>query len=276
MTQRGFTLVELLVAAMVMAVLGSALVRMLVSDSEFASQQDAMVGARRTARGALNVVAPELRMVGRDGLLAATRDSIRLRVPYAFGIICTGGKGDNNIALLPPDSLQFASAQPAGLAWHDWKDTTGTYNFVSNISVSSVSNSRCPADSIPIQPGAPLLKVGPKISAAPVGSVFYLYQEVTYRFGTSTTLPGRVALWRQVGTATAQELLSPFDSSAKFRCLVGASLRSVDCPPAGGLGTVRGVELRLVGASERAPEGRTAPEQFDLTAKIPFVNWQQP
>jgi prepilin-type N-terminal cleavage/methylation domain-containing protein len=273
MTRRGFTLVELLVAAVVMGILGTALLRMLVRDSQFAGQQDAMVNARRAARGALNVIAPELRMVSRDGLLAASRDSVRVRVPYAFGMVCraTTSPAYTHAALLPPDSVSYASARLAGIAWRDWRDTTGTYTFVGGISVSTATSSQCPSDSIRVVPGGRAIRIQP-VLAAPVGSLFYLYQNVTYRFAASTALPGRIGLWRRAGTAAAQELLSPFDTSAGFRCLVGVGLTAVNCPPVGGVGTVRGVELRLVAASERPAEGRTVPERFDLITKIPFLN----
>jgi prepilin-type N-terminal cleavage/methylation domain-containing protein len=273
MTRRGFTLVELLVAAVVMGILATALVRMLVSDSQFASQQDAMVGARRAARGALNVIAPELRMVTRDGLLAASRDSVRVRMPYAFGMTCrsTSSPAYTHASLLPYDSLSYANAQLGGVAWRDWRDTTGTYTFVSVTSVSSASPSQCPSDSIRVVPGGRAIRISPVLTA-PVGSVFYLYQNITYRFAASTALPGRIGLWRRAGTATAQELLSPFDTSAGFRCLVGSALTPVTCPPVGGVSTVRGIELRLVGASEKAAEGKAVPERFDLITKIPFLN----
>jgi hypothetical protein len=249
---------------------------MLVRDSQFASRQDAMLNARRAARGALNVMAPDMRMVSRDGLLAASRDSVLVRVPYAFGMVCraTASPAYTHAALLPPDSLSYASAQLAGIAWRNWRDTTGIYTFVAGIAVGTASPSQCPSDSIRVVPGGRAITISP-VLAAPVGSVFYLYQTVTYRFAASAALPGRVGLWRQAGGAAAQELLSPFDTSAGFRCLVGAGLAPVNCPPAGGIGTVQGVELRLVGASDHPPEGSAVPERFDLITKVPFLNRQQ-
>jgi hypothetical protein len=208
--------------------------------------------------------------------LAASRDSVRVRVPYAFGMVCraTTSPAYTHAALLPPDSLSYASAQLAGIAWRDWRDTTGTYTFVSGISVSTASPSQCPSDSIRVVPGGLAIRIRPVVPA-PLGSVFYLYQDVAYRFAPSAALPGRIGLWRRAGTAAAQELLSPYDTSAGFRCLVGAGLTPVNCPPVGGVSTVRGIELRLVGASERAAEGKTVPERFDLITKIPFLNGLQ-
>jgi prepilin-type N-terminal cleavage/methylation domain-containing protein len=88
LNRRGFTLVELLVGTIVMAVLGVALVRMLMSDSRFVSRQDAMMSARQVARGATNLVAPELRMISDGGLAAVSNTAVTARIPYAFGITC--------------------------------------------------------------------------------------------------------------------------------------------------------------------------------------------
>lgn len=271
MNRYGFTLVELLVASLVMGILGLALISMLRGDSRFAAQQNAMVGARRTARGALNVLTPELRLVSGGGLVAVSKDSVRVRVPYAFGMVCgTASNGRTHISLLPADSAAFASAELGGVAW---RSTSGTYAFITGLSAGNASSSICVEDSIRIVPDGREIYVTPSVAAqVAVGTIVYLYQTVTYRFAASTTLPGRRALWRQAGSAAAQEMVSPFDSSAQFRCLTGASLVAESCPPAGGLSAVRGIQVHLVGASEYAPEGRSAPETYDLTTDIPFVN----
>src|SRR5205085_1900782 len=49
--------------------------------------------------------------------------------------------------------------------------------------------------------------------AAPV----MLYQTITYRFAASSLFPGQIGLFRQVGGGTAEELMAPFASSARFR-----------------------------------------------------------
>jgi prepilin-type N-terminal cleavage/methylation domain-containing protein len=271
MNRRGFTLVELLVGSVLVGILGIALINILQGDSRFASRQDAMVSARRTARGGLNVMAPELRMVSDGGVVAVAPDSVTIRVPYAFGVVCriSSGSGYSHASIVPADSLAYASAQLGGVAWRS--SSAGTYAFVAGVSVGAPMSAQCVQDSIRIVPGGQEITLSPAL-AAPVGSVFYLYQTVTYRFAPSVTLPGRVALWRQAGAAAAQEMVSPFDSTTGFRCLVGGSLSPVNCPPGGGVSTVRGLQLHLVGASERAPEGKSAPETFDLTTDVPFVN----
>lgn len=289
MNRRGFTLVELLVGTMVMSVLGVALVRMLMSDSSFVSRQDAMLSARQVARGATNIAAPELRMISDGGLAAVTASAVTARIPYAFGVTCASvGSGTIVATLLPPDSLNYVNATPSGMAW---RADSGNYLAVNGVSVSgstAMSACRVAGDSVFLVPGGKLIEIsgfggsfsvyGETVMASsegtvpPIGSIFYLYQSVTYSFGESVELPGQIALWRQAGFAPAVEIVAPFDASAGFRCLVGPELDSVDCPPTDGVSAVRGLELHFVGASEVTPRGSAGPMTFDLTTRVPFLN----
>ena len=54
--RRGFSLVELLIAVVIAAVIGAALIRLVVSQSRFYGNQDAIRQARTTSRLALNVI----------------------------------------------------------------------------------------------------------------------------------------------------------------------------------------------------------------------------
>ena len=53
----------------------------------------------------------------------------------------------------------------------------------------------------------------------------FLYQQITYRFQTSTAYPGRIGLFRKVrrsepAAPIVDEIVAPFDTSAKFRFFV--------------------------------------------------------
>jgi hypothetical protein len=246
MNRRGFTLVELL-----------------------------MLNARQTARSALNLMDRELRMVSDSGIIAVTPDSVVLRVPYVFGVTCDLVSNARIVSLVPTDSVTYASAVVGGLAWLD--PTIGQYRALDGISVAAYADSTpCRTDSIRVVPGGWLVAVSGlppgKPSSPDSADIAYLYQIITYRFGASADLPGRRALWRRVGSAAAAEIAAPFDTSARFRCLVGAQLAPQTCPPSGSPGIVRGLEVRLIGASAEVPEGRAAPEKFALITRIPFLN----
>lgn len=275
MTRRGFTLVELLVAMVVASLLGVGLTRMLISDSRFVGRQDAMLSARATARAAMNVMAVELRMVGDSGLVAAAPESVTVRVPYAFGMSCRTSGATIYASLMPLDSLVFATAAPGGISW---RGTIGDFAVVPTKTLTiapSTDSTFCQADSIRVVPGGALVTMSnvPATSVPPSGSIVYAYQLITYRFAPSGDLPGRIALWRDDGT-TNEEIAVPFDASAGFGFLVGVNLVPQAMPPAD-LSTVRGLELRLVGASEATAPGVAGYETFDLTTQVPFANLQE-
>lgn len=279
MNRRGFTLTELLVAMTVMAVLGIAVTRVLISTARFVSGEDARLSARQGARAALNTIVAELQLVGDSGLTAASADgkSVTVRLPYAFGVTCRRPSSQSFVAsLLPADSIVYASAAPGGFAW---RRATGIYTNVPGSFTIAPSDdaAKCDADSVRIVPGGKRVVVsGYDASQAPESlAVFMLFQMVTYRFGSSGTLPERMALWRKAGGNADEELVTPFDESAGFGFLVGgpqaATLALQDTPPSD-LNTVRGLELRLFAESEWPAQGTGAPHMFPLRTRVMFSN----
>lgn len=271
----GFSLAELTVAMLIGGIIGIALARLIIHQSRFVAMQDAMMRARSGARAALNALSGELRAVtngGLVGLVGIGPDSITVRVPYAFGVACQQTGGTTIVSLLPTDSSLYGAAVASGYAW---RDGTGTFQFVEPATVSSGTCS-VPAPYITTLSAtgwtARSVALAPKVGATPVGAIVYLYQTIRYAFAVSVEIPGRRALWRTVvSTGTRDELVAPFDSSAKFQFLVGGAYALQSAPPAV-LDSVRGVRVKLVGASETAPQGRSQPVKFDLTTDILFRN----
>lgn len=275
--RRGFVLAELLVALVIAAILGVALTQLVLSQSRFAALQGGIMQARGGARAALNVMANDFRMVSDSGLVAATRDSVTVRVPYAFGVACGQSAGATIVSLLPADSASYSAAALSGYAW---RDTTGAWVFVRPATVTSAATSSCSsltpsivtltAPSWPAQAVA----VAPNNIRTLPGTQVYLYQTVRYAFAPSGQIPGRIGLWRTVlSTGQRDELVAPFDTSASFQFLIGSTFTSRATPPAPAfLDSVYGLRLLLVAASETAPEGRPQPIQFNLTSNVVFRN----
>lgn len=273
-SRRGFSLAELMVAMVIAGIIGAALTQLVINQARFVGTQDAAMQARAGARAALNVMTSEFRAVSDSGLVAASRDSVTIRVPYAFGIACAQVGGATIVSLLPAENSTYNGATISGYAWRD--PITGTYRFVKPAIVSSISMTLCADSGITTlaAPGwaARAVAVAPNVLATPTGSLIYLYQEIRYAFASSAELPGRLALWRTVlSTGVREELVAPFDTSAAFQFLVGYTLAVQTSAPAD-LNTVRGVRARLVTASEDPPGGRTVPMRFDLTTNILFRN----
>lgn len=272
MTRRGFSLAELVVALVIAGIIGIALTRLLINQSRFVAAQDGYMKARAGARAGLNVMLAELRGVTWGGLVAATRDSITVRVPFAAGLTCTQPSGGYQaIALFPVDSAAYASASISGWAWRD-AGGSWTYETPATLSSGVASDCSTAAPAVTVLPNGRVVRVTPNNALTTAGQAAYLYQETRYALAQSVEIPGRRALWRTVlSTGTREELVAPFDTSSRFSFLVGESLRSQTAVPSP-LDSTRGVRVRLVGQSEETPEGRTAVTSFDLTTNIVFVN----
>ena len=291
MNRRGFTLSELLVGLSVMAILGVALTRILINDSRFVSRQDAMLGARQGARAALSTIVAELSVVA-DTPIVATRDSLEVRVPVAFGLTCRAvGSGIRIVSILPVDSVAWASFDTTGLMW---RRQTGGYRrlnpgWISTTTLASDS-AQCKADSVRMIAGGKLIRVGgldgtscdvtltdPNCQPDSL-AVAMLYSRVKYLFAPSSDLPGRIGLWRRNQKGVVDELVTPFDTGASFAYLMGGpnaatmTLRTTDVTSTASRDSIRGVELRLYAASENKTQGASSYQVFPLKTRIRFSN----
>jgi len=108
----------------------------------------------------------------------------------------------------------------------------------------------------------------------------FLYQQITYRFQNSTAYPGRIGLYRKIRSNTpvtglvVDEIIAPFDTSAKFRFYVLNADAAQDAPPAA-LKTVRGLELVLAGSSPRSEQGKKYMQEALVTGVF-FKNRRDP
>jgi prepilin-type N-terminal cleavage/methylation domain-containing protein len=266
-SRSGFTLIELMVAMIVVAILGTILARMLVQDSRFVSKLEAMMDARQTSRAAMTTISVEAGMVTEGGVTEATKTRFGFVVPFAWGIACTRVGTVTVGSLIPTDSMMFASAVVNTVSW---LDAAGSYQSQA-VAVSPSSNlAACEADSVRVLSGGQLVDLTMP-NVMPSGSVFYLGESVVYEFRPSAALPGRTALWRQSGSSSWDELLAPFDTASGFGYHVGSADTANTNPP-GALNTITGVELRLVGESQLRPEGASEPEEFLIRTRITFLN----
>lgn len=273
MTRRGFTLVELLIAVTVGGLMALGLTQLLASESRMVGRQEALLAARQVARAATTVLAVDLRMTTPGGIVAAAPDSVTARVPVAFGVACAPASDSVYVALLPSDPGRDTTRTRFGLA----KRLANGYDFsLPDVDTITVTDSLpCTSAGVRVLPGGGLVLLqrvgsGPPPSLA-AGDVFYLYQELTYRFAPSTMVPGRLGLWGRVGAEPDAELAAPVDSSSGFGFLLAGGGPAQATPPAD-LNLLRGLELRVAGESERWPSGDDGPRRFALTTRLYFVN----
>jgi prepilin-type N-terminal cleavage/methylation domain-containing protein len=307
--RRAFTLIEILVSLAILGIIGLAFVRLVTSQARFTEGQMALRNARTVSRNAMNIMLTDLRMVqDSGGLTNASRDSVTVRIPVAFGLLCQNVGGDATMQLLPVDSAMTEFAYYSGWAYRD--SVTGRYfyqqagtpvSLASPTLTNGVPTATCTDSTLVGVP--PVLKPGilpinyttstgairssriirvtdPVMTATPnAGWPIFVYQQVTYRFQTSSAYPGRIGLFRKVRAPNAagaviDEIIAPFDTSAKFRFYVLNADAAQDAPPAD-LSTVRGLELNLAGSSPRSQQGKKAAVD-GLVTGVFFKNRRDP
>jgi prepilin-type N-terminal cleavage/methylation domain-containing protein len=302
--RRAFTLIEILVSLALLGIIGIAFMRLITSQARFTEGQMALRNARTVSRNAMNIMLTDLRMVeDNGGLQLASRDSVTVRVPVAFGLLCANTAGVATMQLLPVDSSMTSLGYYSGWAYRD--STSGLFSYqdagtpVSLASLSSGTATTCTDSTIVLgvqRPGilpmsyttstgavrtSRVIQVTDPVTAATpnAGWPVFLYQQITYRFQGSSAYPGRIGLFRKVRAPNAagaviDEIIAPFDTSAKFRFYVLNADVAQDAPPAD-LNTVRGLELNLAGSSPRAQQGRK--EAVDgLVTGVFFKNRRDP
>ncbi len=284
--RRGFSLIEMLIALTISVGVGAAMVSLLSSSTRFEERNESQRSARLVARSAVNVLVNDLRMIDPAwGIDSATTTSLRVKSPYAIGMVCdTTAK--LTIVLLPVDSVSFATSGYSGIAW---RSTGGTYTAVAGGTLAtqaSFATSACYIAGDSIKPiSAPASAPNQKTINATIsgtsrtgikrGTVILLYRRVNFYFANSALagLTSRTALWRNYldSGAGASELVAPFDSSAAFNFYISGSSAATGTPP-GTLSTLRGFRLFLPGQSENTPRQRIAPETANLTTAVYFLN----
>jgi prepilin-type N-terminal cleavage/methylation domain-containing protein len=275
----GFSLPELLVGLVLLAIIASLFTRLLVDQARFFDLQGQSNAARNVSRGPINRVVSDLRMVEAEGgVIAASTSQITVRVPYAIGVVCqtVGNPVETEVTLLPVDSVMYNAPGFYGYAWRD--NATGHYTYVESGAAAGPSqvSGACTSAGITNLTNGPRLSLTPALpAAATLGTPVMLYRRIRYEFKSSVLVPGTIGLFRGViapdGTLTSEELAAPFAATASFAFYTINSPTPSTTPPSD-LTTLRGFELHLDGMSERPPAGKTVPTTTPFTTAVFFKN----
>jgi prepilin-type N-terminal cleavage/methylation domain-containing protein len=275
-TRRGFTLIELLVGIVIFAIVGALFTKLLNVQGRFYDKQGMGNAARNVSRSSLNRVVSDFRMIeASGGIVAATPTSLTIRIPFAIGVVCATAGPATHVSLLPVDSMSYAKAAFSGYAWRNFQ--TGVYSYVDNASRAAGDSLICAAQAITTVRDGMVVAISPAVPAGTgLGAPVFLYARVRYEFKPSSSVPGKVGLYRtQIlanGAESSEELVAPFANTAKWRFfVVGNNTDAQDNPPAQ-LTDIRGLELHFDGVSEYAAIGVTSSESAPFTTAVFFKN----
>lgn len=285
--RRGFSLIELLIAMLIGVILGTALVRIVLTQSAFVQVQRLSSESRMVAASGLGLLQSELRSieVRRDlssSLITATESVLEFRMPTALGVLC-----DASTAMVQPyDTARMVMAgfSRADFGGYAIRQTTWAYtyrdaaaaNWVTPVAVS-VACTNAPrinqlAGHTPMTFAT--LPV-PGYVGAMRGTPILFWNRARYRFGASTTFAGRRALYRVLeapGRRDSIEFVAPLDTGARFRYFDVSNV-DIPRPTPPTLLRIIGVQVSLPGLSQTSAP-RRAPEATRLAASVFFRNSQ--
>jgi hypothetical protein len=278
--RRGVTLIEMLIGVVLAATLGASLLQIFVTQSRFNDRVEQSRSARGVARTAVNFLGAELRMTdAHDGVLLAEPSRLRIRVPYAMGLVCQASSTQITALFMPVDATLYGMGY-TGFAVRNALD--GQYSYYMNdtppVAGTASLCTGAPAN-MTMMPGSAVLRVQGSIVTVPaVGTPITLIRYIEYAFENSAAVPGRRGLWRRLldqsgnpVTGQVEELVAPFDTTARFRFFILNNRVPSDTVPTS-LANLRGIEIQLAGESERTVRGRPAPEQANLVTSVFFLN----
>lgn len=226
----GFTLAEVLIAAVIAGLFAIVLFNFVSSQSRFVRAQSAREEVGQNLRGALEIMSSELRAVPGGAIMASTQNSIVFRLPRVWGIYCgyDGASGRHHVVF--PAGSTFATNTDAfpsdfgttgtwGLAIED-SAYEGTYQMSAINDTVTVTSGTCVTNlGVNLTQGStrPVgiafrLASNPVAARAPVGSDVFVYHTVAYGVATTSSSPGT---WLHRSFAydgsNAQPLAGPLD-----------------------------------------------------------------
>jgi len=225
----GFTLVEVLVALVLAVLLGGVIFQVVQGESRFATVQSAREEVQQNSRGALEILASELRAAQGAGLVSADTNSISFLLPRVWGISCGGGTntalpvifpaaGGSVFDLNSASGLMGNTGTKAAPVWGPSPNPTAS-NRARDITLTAlnpalgVDGNAC-ASIRSTADASNLMKAytvgGTNIPIVPAGNTVYLYQLVTYTVDVSN---GEYWIYRTLGSGSPQPLAGPIDGA---------------------------------------------------------------
>jgi prepilin-type N-terminal cleavage/methylation domain-containing protein len=216
----GFTLIELLVAMVLGGMLAGVVLQLLSGQSRFVDYQEARGEVQENTRSVRELIVGELRSVHPAGIEAAGLNSLTVRVPRVWGVVCEATA--TGAYLVTPSGLGTSYAVGAasrlpGLAVEASGGGSGGWTAWAVTAIEGGSGAL--AGCMDAAAGAAEIKrftLTPTVPSPPLiapGDAAYLYDRITYATGATSTASG---LWirRRIGTDDFQALAGPIASGS--------------------------------------------------------------
>lgn len=218
--EKGFTLVEALIALTISGIVASALVSLLIGQSRFYERTDDQLNAEQVAQATFDLLSTEIRLAGASDLLAAEADSLALRYDVVQGVVCDQTTGDA-AAMYVYERTTNAGLTGSFVGIGASGPYTEEFEYADGWNPTPSATGLAPKAVCTLAgfPGTGALTDYVELSgwtghfsATPSrGTMVRGYGRVSYTIAPSTFFASRWSVWR--GT---QELVGPFESGAAF------------------------------------------------------------
>lgn len=287
-SRRGFSLVEIITALTILAVIGGAMTKMILAQTRGYQYDNGGRRSRTAARSAMNIMITDLRMTQDNGGVAyldgTNHRRVDVRVPVAFGVVCEVTASRVVMAITPVDSFALSSIKYGGYAVRN--STTGLYSYVEGGGLDAADVTYCHSGGVSIyadtvtmggRQGKVVQVTGTPPAGTVVGSMAMIWQRVEYLFDSSKVFNKRAGLYRIVSDASSadtSELIAPFSWTARFSYFTNppqAKDTATTSAPAN-LNTVRGIKVNLAAEASDTVPGYAGPKKSPLTTAVFFKN----
>jgi prepilin-type N-terminal cleavage/methylation domain-containing protein len=192
----GFTLIEVMVALVISAILAGVIFQLVRGQGRFVSVQNAREEVQQNARGALEIISSELRTIHPSGLATAQKNAVSFRLPRAWGISC-GNTANTSLTAVFPAALPAGMTALAGISGimgdvtgvgpgnaYAPTPASGTVQTVTGRAVVNLELAGNACSGLrPVGPSAEVVALtftGTNLPVVTQGNRVYLYQTVTY------------------------------------------------------------------------------------------------
>jgi len=256
----GFTLVEAIVALALSSVLVVLVGTTFLVQNRYYAVQVERSAVQDNARMVTELVASEIRSTMKNGVVTASNKKLVVRSPIAVAVLCGDLAGPKFSLFIRGAGSVIDLTEVTGIAKRDtltgdWSYKDQTWAKLENPSNAAAGTCAAQgADTVGLYDDFhDVVKLNSLFgSYPPLGTVYMLFREVEYTFGTSVLDPTTFALFRKVKGGVAVELATGMDSSAQFQYRRSDKTTYATSVGGGDVGKI--IAIRIEAEARRAPQ----------------------